>query len=108
MSLPLTREVGSLASSEGEITKRDNDSSAFDSSRVLSTIYTVVSQILFSTVPLRYLSPAIKITASLYATARLPPRQRGLNRMFHVLKSPASLPQGFCYARSSRIATNRV
>ena len=33
-----TREVGSLASSEGEITMRNIDSSAFDSSRIISII----------------------------------------------------------------------
>ena len=38
MSLPLTREVGSLASSEGEITKRYRNTPMMDSSRIISII----------------------------------------------------------------------
>ena len=37
-SLPLTREVGSLASSEGEITKRYRNTPMMDSSRIISII----------------------------------------------------------------------
>ena len=46
MSLPLTREVGSLASSEGEITKRYRNTPMMDSSRIMSAFFHGIESIL--------------------------------------------------------------
>ena len=86
MSLPLTREVGSLASSEGEIMKRDNNALAFDSSRVFSTIlYGIESIIILLYFVVLSLPRRLSNTLT-YQFILLPPRQRGLNRVFYSLK----------------------
>ena len=79
--LPLTREVGSLASSEGEITMRYRNTPMMDSSRIISIITqgieSIVCILLYSCV----ISPPQEKMTPIHQVFLLPPRQRGLEKM---------------------------